>query len=89
MSGASAIQEGRVHLDDAAWARAHLPELALNQVKTRMAADRWEKFTPAELNGSTVGLVGYGSIGREVARLASTIQCQGVGCQKGCDASHG
>jgi phosphoglycerate dehydrogenase-like enzyme len=30
---------------------------------------RWEKFLPDELRGRTVGIVGYGSIGREVARL--------------------
>jgi phosphoglycerate dehydrogenase-like enzyme len=31
--------------------------------------DRWERFSPQELNQSTVGIIGYGSIGREVARL--------------------
>jgi phosphoglycerate dehydrogenase-like enzyme len=31
--------------------------------------DRWERFNPRELRDSTVGIVGYGSIGRQVARL--------------------
>ncbi|HSM56443.1 MAG TPA: D-2-hydroxyacid dehydrogenase [Candidatus Sulfomarinibacteraceae bacterium] len=31
---------------------------------------RWEKFLPDELRGKTLGIAGYGSIGREVARLA-------------------
>jgi phosphoglycerate dehydrogenase-like enzyme len=31
---------------------------------------RWDRFVPDELFGATVGLVGYGSIGRQVARLA-------------------
>lgn len=31
---------------------------------------RWEKFVPDELRGQTLGIAGYGSIGREVARLA-------------------
>lgn len=31
--------------------------------------DRWERFVPVELRGSTVGIIGYGSIGRETARL--------------------
>ncbi len=31
---------------------------------------RWDKFLPDELRGRTLGIVGYGSIGREVARLA-------------------
>jgi len=32
---------------------------------------RWSVFARTELRGSTVGIVGYGSIGREVARLAN------------------
>ena len=31
---------------------------------------RWDKFVPVELRQATLGIVGYGSIGREVARLA-------------------
>ncbi len=30
---------------------------------------KWQEFTPIELRGSTVGILGYGSIGRQVARL--------------------
>lgn len=36
----------------------------------RWAEDRFDRFTPLELRDSTVGIVGYGNIGREVARLA-------------------
>ncbi len=32
---------------------------------------RWEKYLPTELRGQTLGIVGYGSIGRELARLAT------------------
>lgn len=32
--------------------------------------ERWNRYTPRELRGATLGVVGYGSIGREVARLA-------------------
>jgi phosphoglycerate dehydrogenase-like enzyme len=39
------------------------------QRKLEWPADRWERFKPRELRGSTVGIVGYGSIGRQVARL--------------------
>jgi len=31
---------------------------------------KWERFTPEALNSKTVGIVGLGSIGQEVARLA-------------------
>ncbi len=31
---------------------------------------RWETYARPELRGSTIGILGYGSIGREVARLA-------------------
>jgi phosphoglycerate dehydrogenase-like enzyme len=31
---------------------------------------RWPIFVPSEVRGTTLGIIGYGSIGREVARLA-------------------
>lgn len=46
-----------------------LPALIENQRAARWPKDRWKLFSPRELRGSTVGIVGYGSIGREVARL--------------------
>lgn len=46
-----------------------LPDIIANQRKSEWPADRWERFVPLELRASTVGLVGYGSIGRQVARL--------------------
>lgn len=45
-------------------------ELAMHQSRTEWPRERWERFRPQELRGSTVGIVGYGSIGREIARLA-------------------
>ena len=46
-----------------------LPDLGLAQSTCEWPKDRWERFAPQELRGSTVCLVGYGSIGRQVARL--------------------
>lgn len=69
MSGASAIQEGEYILMMMLALGHHMRPLMVNQEKTGWPTDRWEKFSPIELSGSTVGLVGYGSIGREVARL--------------------
>jgi phosphoglycerate dehydrogenase-like enzyme len=46
-----------------------IPDLHALQAKSEWPRDRWERLKPVELRGSTVGLVGYGSIGREIARL--------------------
>jgi phosphoglycerate dehydrogenase-like enzyme len=47
----------------------HLPEALEFQRNTEWPQDRWERFSPRELRGSTIGIVGYGSIGRQLARL--------------------
>ncbi len=52
-----------------AWAR-RLPEMFDLQRKTVWLDDRWMRYAPLELRGATLGIVGYGSIGREVGRLA-------------------
>jgi glyoxylate/hydroxypyruvate reductase A len=38
--------------------------------REQQAAHRWERFATGELTGQTLGIVGLGRIGREVARLA-------------------
>src|SRR5207244_4980975 len=35
-------------------------------------AERWPLFVPSEVRGATLGIIGYGSIGRELARMAKT-----------------
>jgi phosphoglycerate dehydrogenase-like enzyme len=35
-------------------------------------AQRWPLFVPTEVRGATLGIIGYGSIGRELARMATT-----------------
>ena len=45
-----------------------LPDLFANQKLAEWPRDRFERFISRELRGSTVGLVGYGSIGRQIAR---------------------
>src|SRR5512133_1058308 len=50
-----------------------LPDLLAHQSRAEWPRDRWERFRPTELRTSTVGLVGYGSIGREIARLLSIL----------------
>ncbi len=45
------------------------PDMLRYQQQKIWPEHRTEKLEPVELRGSTVGIVGYGSIGREVARL--------------------
>jgi phosphoglycerate dehydrogenase-like enzyme len=47
----------------------HLPETFDLQSRGEWPKDRMKRFLPQELSSSTVGIVGYGSIGREIGRL--------------------
>jgi len=38
-------------------------------------AQRWPLFVPTAVRGATLGIIGYGSIGRELARIAKTGYC--------------
>jgi phosphoglycerate dehydrogenase-like enzyme len=40
---------------------------------------RWPLFVPSEIRGATLGIVGYGSIGRELARMKSSAYLVNVG----------
>jgi phosphoglycerate dehydrogenase-like enzyme len=47
-----------------------LKRLIEYQQRGEWPRNRWDLFVPTELRGATLGVVGYGSIGRETARLA-------------------
>lgn len=53
-----------------------LPLMMEDKVAKNWAEDRFERFRPIQLRGSTVGIVGYGSIGRQIARI-----CKGFGAE--------
>lgn len=69
LSGAGSLQVAEYALAMMMALGHHIPALFSYQFRQEWPSDRSQKLTPLELRGSTVGLVGYGSIGREVARL--------------------
>jgi phosphoglycerate dehydrogenase-like enzyme len=46
-----------------------LPLMMEMKARTEWPEDRFASFVPGELRGATLGVVGYGSVGREVARV--------------------
>jgi phosphoglycerate dehydrogenase-like enzyme len=45
--------------------------------------ERWPLFVPSEVRGATLGIIGYGSIGRELARIAkSAFAMQVLACKR-------
>jgi phosphoglycerate dehydrogenase-like enzyme len=69
LSGAAASQAAEYVLTMLLALGRQLPALAQLQHKAEWPKDRWKTFSPRELRSSTVGILGYGSIGRQVARL--------------------
>ena len=69
LSGAAAPQMAEYVLTMMLALSRKLPALMNGQKKSEWPKDRFERYTPFELNGKTVGIVGYGSIGRQLARL--------------------
>lgn len=48
----------------------HLPEMMEDKLNTLWPKERSNRYMPKELFGATIGIVGYGSIGRQIAKLA-------------------
>jgi len=69
MSGASASQMAEHAVMMMLALGHHMPEAMAHQRKSEWPSGRWNLFSPLELRGSTAGIVGYGSIGRQIARL--------------------
>ena len=69
LSGANAPQIGEFILTGMLSLSHQIPEILTYHGKREWDVKRWRQYKTEELRGSTVGIVGYGSIGREVARL--------------------
>jgi phosphoglycerate dehydrogenase-like enzyme len=69
LSGAAAPQMGEFVLMCILALGRRLPRMERDQAEKRWADNRFDRFRPMDLSGSTVGIVGYGSVGREVGRL--------------------
>lgn len=71
LSGANARQTAE-HVLTMMMALGHnLPEFGALQSERVWMEDKGKKYSPREINSSTVGIIGYGSIGRQVARLVT------------------
>jgi phosphoglycerate dehydrogenase-like enzyme len=64
-----------------------LPRMLAYQARAEWPSQRWEKFAAPELRGATVGVMGYGSIGREVGRLAHAFGMRVSGLRRAARAS--
>ncbi len=51
----------------------NLPTMLEHQKRGEWASNRFQLFNPVDMAQQTVGIVGYGSIGRELARLADSM----------------
>ena len=54
----------------------------LRRMLSNQAAGIWKQFDVEELYGKTMGIVGYGEIGRATARLASTMGMQVIALRR-------
>lgn len=82
LSGAAAPQVAEFVLTMMLAISHKLPSILKFQMNHEWPPDRFVRFTPKEIRSSTVGLVGYGSIGREIARLLTPFGVKILACKK-------
>lgn len=74
LSGAAAPQVAEYVLTMLLTLGHKLPAMLRHQRNREWLPDRYTRLVPTELRGKTLGLVGYGSIGREIARLVQPFE---------------
>ncbi|PKO04907.1 MAG: hypothetical protein CVU41_15000 [Chloroflexi bacterium HGW-Chloroflexi-3] len=82
LSGAAAPQVAEFALTMMLVMSHKLPSILKFQMNHEWPPDRFSRFTPREIRASTVGLVGYGSISREIARLLTPFGVKILACKK-------
>jgi len=60
-----------------------------HRMQRNQAAGRWEQFDVEEAHGKTLGIVGYGDIGRAAARLAKALGMRVIALRRRPENSHG
>jgi phosphoglycerate dehydrogenase-like enzyme len=80
------LTNGRGSFSDslAEWALAALLFFAkdLRRLRKSQAEGRWDPFDPEWVKGKTLGIVGYGDIGRAVARRARAFEMKVIGLRR-------
>lgn len=82
LSGAAAPQMAEYALAAILALGHRFLDLKTAQDRAEWPRDRWDRFCPKELRDSTVGIVGYGSIGREIARLCRAFGAEVLATKK-------
>jgi phosphoglycerate dehydrogenase-like enzyme len=82
LSGAAAPQVAEFAITMILALAHKLPSLLKFQMNHEWPPDRFSRFSPRELRSSTIGLVGYGSISREIARLLAPFGVKVLACKK-------
>jgi len=63
-----------------------LPGMLHHQARAEWPKGRWDNFVPRELRGATLGVIGYGHIGREIGRLAHAFGMRVLAVRRGTSA---
>jgi phosphoglycerate dehydrogenase-like enzyme len=82
LSGAAAPQVAEYILTMMLALSHKIPSILKYEMNHEWPADRFVRFTPRELRNSTVGLIGYGSISRELARILKPLGVKILACKK-------